>query len=241
MIRRAFANSARSLAAALMLIGLSGAAATVGTAKPLAVPETASLFGARAIHYADISDFQRWTGLLARWESEQAAARTCGQDNDAPTCAPREWTALIAKLRGLAPRRQIEAVNAAINAHPYVAATTNWHDPAHWETPFEFMRRNGQCQDYAIAKFLALRALGFADAQLRLVVLRDMRRKIDHAVLVVDWAGEALLLDNLLDRAVPASRVADYRAYYSLTERSWSLYLPNPLMPDMPPAQLASR
>jgi hypothetical protein len=47
------------------------------------------------------------------------------------------------------------------------------------------MRMSGQCQDYAIAKFLALRALGFADTQLRLVALRDTRREIDHAVLVV--------------------------------------------------------
>jgi predicted transglutaminase-like cysteine proteinase len=103
------------------------------------------------------------------------------------------------------------------------------------------MRMSGQCQDYAIAKFLALRALGFADTQLRLVALRDTRREIDHAVLVVALAGETLLLDNLLDRVVPASRVEDYRAYYSLTEGCWSLYLPNPLMPDLPAEQLASR
>jgi hypothetical protein len=40
---------------------------------------------------------------------------------------------------------------------------------------------------------------------------------------------------------VPASRVEDYRAYYSLTEGCWSLYLLNPLMPDLPAEQLASR
>ncbi|MDE2229418.1 MAG: transglutaminase-like cysteine peptidase [Alphaproteobacteria bacterium] len=56
-------------------------------------------------------------------------------------------------------------------------------------TPFEFLRRDGQCQDYAITKFLLLRELGVSNNAMPLVVLRDIRRQVDHAVLVVTVSG----------------------------------------------------
>src|SRR5436309_645079 len=55
----------------------------------------------------------------------------------------------------------------------------------YWETPFEFIRKNGQCQDYATTKFLLLRAAGVPNDAMRLVVVHDIERDLDHAVLVV--------------------------------------------------------
>ena len=201
------------------------------------------LFGKHEIHFSDLARFARWTDLLARWKAEREdGAESCtAADAVASPCAPPEWTDLVGRLRGLPLRRQLDAVNDAINAHPYVSAIQNWGDPAHWETPFEFMRKNGQCQDYAIAKFLLLRELGVPNDRMRLVVLRDERRQIDHAVLVVSADGRELLLDNLIDGVVPASAAADYRAYYSINETGWWLSLPNPLLPEGPVAQVASR
>lgn len=223
-------------------------AAMLLASQPGAVPagEIAALpplFGKHEIHYSNLDQFARWTDLLARWKAEREdSAESCiAADSLASPCAPPEWTDLVERLRGLPLRRQLEAVNDAINAHPYVSAVQNWGDPAHWETPFEFMRKNGQCQDYAIAKFLLLRELGVPNDRMRLVVLRDVRRQFDHAVLVVSVDGQELLLDNLIDGIVPASAAADYRAYYSINETGWWLSLPNPLLPEGPVAQVASR
>jgi len=201
------------------------------------------LFGNHEIHSANLMQFSRWTELLARWQAEREdAAESCvASEIDVAPCAPSDWTKLVARLRALPLRQQIEAANAAINAHPYVSAQANWNDPTHWETPFEFIRRNGQCQDYAIAKFLLLRELGVANDRMRLVVLRDVRRQVDHAVLVVEIDGETLMLDNLIAQVVPAAAAADYRAYYSINETGWWLHLPNPLIPSPVVAQIASR
>jgi len=201
------------------------------------------LFGDREIHFTTMTQFARWTTLLARWQAEREdmAERCLSPDSFAAPCAPREWTDLVTRLRPLPLRAQLEAVNAAINAHPYVSAVDNWGDPARWETPFEFMRRNGQCQDYAIAKFLLLRELGVPNDAMRLVVLRDVRRQVDHAVLVVTVDGEDLMLDNLAAGIVPAASAVDYRAYYSINQTGWWLHLPNPLMPDGMARQVASR
>lgn len=243
----------RAAAVGIML----GAMLSIGLPVPVPGQEVASLslpiplqstpalpmFGRHQIHYAGLGPFARWGALLARWRNQQEdAAESCVSAHDnAPPCPPREWINLIARFRDQPLRAQIDGVNAAINAHPYVSALDNWGDPARWETPFEFMRRNGQCQDYAIAKFLLLRALGVPDDAMRLVVLRDVRRQVDHAVLVVTVGGQSLMLDNLASRVVSAASNPNYRAYYSINEADWWMYLPNPLTPQTLSGQVASR
>lgn len=210
---------------------------------PVQSPSAIPMFGTHQIYSSDLTPFARWIKLLSRWEHEREdAAESCVSAHDsAPPCPPREWIALIARFRDQPLQAQIDGVNAAINAHPYVSALDNWGDPGRWETPFEFMRRNGQCQDYAITKFLLLRALGVPDDAMRLVVLRDIRRQVDHAVLVVTVAGRSLMLDNLAPHVVSAASNPDYRAYYSINESGWWMHLPNPLMPQSLSRQVASR
>lgn len=233
---------------ALLSIGLPPAVsgqevASLSPPMPLQSVPAIPMFGMHQIHYSGLAPFARWAALLARWQDEQEdAAESCLSAHDsAPPCPPREWIELIARFRGQSLRAQVDGVNAAINAHPYISALDNWGDPARWETPFEFMRRNGQCQDYAIAKFLLLRALGVPDDAMRLVVLRDVRRQVDHAVLVVTVAGQSLMLDNLAPRVVSAAANPNYRAYYSINETGWWLHLPNPLTPQTLSSQVASR
>jgi len=146
----------------------------------------------------------------------------------------------VQELKGAGLRTSVQRVNEAINRYSFVASTQNW-GKEYWETPFEFVRHGGQCQDYAITKFLLLRALGVPDDAMRLVVLRDMRRQVDHAVLVVTVAGQSLMLDNLAPRIVSAASNPDYRAYYSINESGWWLHLPNPLMPQTLSRQVANR
>jgi predicted transglutaminase-like cysteine proteinase len=234
--------------ALLVAAALSLAAPTHVPAEQLAVLSlprlpTPRLFGTREIHFSNMAQFTRWTNLLARWQAEREdmAEQCLSPVSGVAPCAPREWTDLIVRLRPLPLRAKIEVVNTAINAHPYVSALDNWGDPGRWETPFEFMRRNGQCQDYAITKFLLLRALGVPNDAMRLVVLRDVRRQVDHAVLVVTVDGDELMLDNLAAKVEPIAAAVDYRAYYSINETGWWLYLPNPLMPDGMASQVASR
>jgi len=211
--------------------------------QPVQLTPTIPMFGRREVHYSGLAPFARWSALLVRWEHEREdAAESCvSSHSDAPPCPPREWIRLITRFRGRPIREQIDGINAAINAHPYVSALANWRDPSHWETPFEFFRRNGQCQDYAITKFLLLRDLGIPNRLMRLVVLRDVRRQVDHAVLVVSVSGRALMLDSLAPAVISAAANPDYRAYYSINETGWWLHLPNPLMPDTPSRQVARR
>ena len=185
---------------------------------------------AHAVRIAGIVEFPKWTDMLRRWSVQVATAQDCIAANDAVDgCVPAEWAQLTAQLRSLDRRALLDRLNQAINAHDYVLASVNWGRNDYWETPFEFMSRNGQCEDYAIAKFMILRALGFDNDALRILVVRDVSRQLDHAVLVVNLDGTDWLLDSLDDQVVPLARATQYRAYYAINETGWWLYTSNPL------------
>ena len=94
----------------------------------------------------------------------------------------------------------------------------------YWATPSELFARGGDCEDYAIAKFFALRSLGFDNKNLRLVVLQDLEKGIAHAVLIVHFGHQDLILDNQLTSTVPADQIRHYKPIYSINENHWWLH-----------------
>ncbi|HWE73421.1 MAG TPA: transglutaminase-like cysteine peptidase [Stellaceae bacterium] len=181
----------------------------------------APLFGSNEVYSSSTHLFKQWTDMLTRADAESRDAQhVCSSRNDT-ACVPAEWQSLIDKMRGLDLRRQVEIANDAMNRHPYVTTMQNWHRSMYWESPFEFLRYGGQCQDYAIAKYMLLRAAGVPTNAMRMVVLRDAALSLDHAVLAVYVDGEPLLLDNLRNTVVPARSVSDYHPYYSINENGW--------------------
>src|SRR5216684_748529 len=192
------------------------------------------LFESREIYSSNLAQFKQWRDVMARWQQQRASAVAPCADGVWKACEPKEWARLVRELRGLPLREEVERVNAAFNRYPYVSSFQNWGEVSHWETPFEFLHKNGQCQDYAIAKFMMLRALGVPNENLRLVVLHDTVRSLEHAVAVVSIGGDALMLDNQMSRVVPVSQIHHYRPYYSTNETGWWLHVPNPLGIEAP-------
>jgi predicted transglutaminase-like cysteine proteinase len=183
-----------------------------------------ALFGTHEIFEGDTARFGQWTGMLQRSAAElRGADHLCAAPDDTH-CTPREWAALVGELKALPLRQKIARANAAMNNHAFVSTAVNWHRAMYWETPFEFLARGGQCQDYAIAKYMLLRQAGVPAAQMRLVVLHAAALNIDHAVLAVYVDGAPLLLDNLRRDIVPASAATAYQPYYSINESGWWLH-----------------
>lgn len=127
--------------------------------------------------------------------------------------------AFAAALRGASPTAKLEAVNAYVNARVrFVDDRDQFGTADRWLAASETLARGrGDCEDYAIAKRAMLRAAGFADRDLYLVVLKDLSRRADHAVLVVRASGRFLVLDNGTDRIVDSSDVRDYRPVLTFT------------------------
>jgi predicted transglutaminase-like cysteine proteinase len=136
-------------------------------------------------------------------------------------CAMQKWSQLVDRLAPLPLREKVVRASAALNAVSYVPSTRNWSRATYWETPLEFLAYGGQCQDYAVAKYMLLRQAGVPADQMRIVVLRATSLDEDHAVLVVDVDGEALMLDNKQTGVVPVHSETSYRPYYSINELGW--------------------
>jgi predicted transglutaminase-like cysteine proteinase len=187
--------------------------------------EHPALFGSRETFSLSTWRFPQWSDMVNRTRAELDAAQHVCAPRENRDCMPAEWRSLLDGLQGLDLRAKLERVNDAINRHPYVPTETNWHRPMYWETPFEFLRYGGQCQDYAITKYNLLRQAGVPADALRMVVLRDTAIGLDHAVLVAYVDGEALLLDNLTPAIVTTDSVDIYRPYYSINEDGWWLHV----------------
>ncbi len=72
-----------------------------------------------------------------------------------------------------------------------------WGVPDRWIAPLmTFTTGRGNCKDYAIAKYVALREAGVADDDVRLVILRNLAAGEDQAVVAVRLDRNWIMLDN---------------------------------------------
>ena len=205
---------------------LIGLAILVGLpfAQPAEAQTFPAVFGARETRHDNLSAFHKWTGMLQRYAQESQTGESGCEERRFNSCHYAEWRGLIASLAGKDRMAQIEAVNGFMNKAPYVTDPVNWGMPDYWATPAQFLRKDGDCEDYAIAKFMTLRELGFSNDDLRIVVLDDLNLRVAHAVLVVRHEDRLLLLDNQVRGVVSADRVRHYKPIFSINETAWWLH-----------------
>ena len=75
----------------------------------------------------------------------------------------QDWSAFLQSLAGLSPAEKMRRVNRYHNKARYILDIINWRLDDYWASPLQFLERDGDCEDYAIAKFMSLRALGFSN------------------------------------------------------------------------------
>ena len=118
-----------------------------------------------------------------------------------------------ASLTSDSPVHQLEAINHYVNRRvEFEDDQRHFGKPDVWSSANETFRSGrGDCEDYAIAKYQMLRTAGFAGRDLYLVIVRDLVRRADHAVLVARAAGHMFVLDNGSDDILDSETISDYR------------------------------
>ncbi len=110
-------------------------------------------------------------------------------------------------------REKLEKVNLFFNTRiRYVTDIELWGVEDYWATPFEFLSRNaGDCEDFAIAKYFTLIAVGVKEERLNIMYVKALQYGIAHMVLAYYTTPDAepLILDNLIDSILPASQRTD--------------------------------
>jgi predicted transglutaminase-like cysteine proteinase len=138
------------------------------------------------------------------------------------------WREMLESSRSLSDADKLQAVNQFFNR---VVAWRDdmvvWHVADYWATPIEaLMKGAGDCEDYAIAKYVSLRELGFADDKLRITYVKALRLNQAHMVLAYYATPTAtpLVLDNIINDIVPAPERRDLLPVYSFN--GGGLWLP---------------
>lgn len=182
-------------------------------------PAGDGLFGTREFTGASLQALPQWRRILDSMAEESAAMTACTADSaNCTTAALRSWRELQLHASGRTRKDQLQVVNQFFNRWPYKSDAQAFGRREYWASPSAFMSRSGDCEDYAIAKYFALRQLGFDKEELRIVILYDRIRNVGHAVLAVYGGNEILILDSLSNFITTHTRYRHYIPQYSMNE-----------------------
>lgn len=175
-----------------------------------------SLFGSDERRSTNLTAFTKWTSMFERYEV--AMQRSSNQG------LIREWKRDLESFKNLPMDTMVERVNTYINKTDYIVDSRNWGKSDYWATPIEFFQRGGDCEDFAIAKYASLRALGFPENRMRIAIVHDIEKDTPHAVLIVYTDTGARILDNQSSKAKDARYVDNYRPIFSINRDAWWLH-----------------
>jgi len=194
----------------------------VGFHKPAIAVGKRSYFHSIEFSHSNITEFKKWTSLFTRVNDEMARAKNinCAK-NISILCRYNEMAAFLDTLRGESHHEQLTAVNNYMNRKSYIPDAENWGVSDYWATPAEFLTRSGDCEDYAIAKFFALKYLGWNADSFRLVIVKDLMKGEGHAILVVFDEGVSWILDSQIKTVDKTTMIDVYEPVYSINETSW--------------------
>ncbi len=180
------------------------------------------LLSSRQVDSSDISPFTKWTALMPRYEMQRAEAESkCIGEG----CLNKKWEKLIGELEGKPVQTQIDAVNKFFNSMKYISDQENYGTADYWNTPYELMERGGDCEDYAIAKYISLKRLGVSESDMRIIVVKDQNLNGTlHALLEVTVGDTAQLLDNQAKTVLPVAKVFHYQPIFAINESKWWAY-----------------
>jgi predicted transglutaminase-like cysteine proteinase len=249
-------NHARALRAAMAACVLA-CLGPIG-AGHAAVPEVPSALGAPSepvepfhlrtsrVYWGGLA--AKWQGVASRLDDERVQLALC--DGDRENCASDAALQLLAIVdagRQREGRARLGEINRAINlAIRPMSDLAQFGQEDVWSSPLvTFYRGAGDCEDYAIAKFVALQMAGIPAEDLRLVVLADTLRGEGHAVAAVRLDGRWLILDNRRMAMVEDMAFRNYRPLFVIDQAGVMKYSDAPLLAlgsdrDIAPATASS-
>ena len=177
---------------------------------PITPPPVALPFGLAVTPVSFGQILTKWDGVEAKIRSDQDVLTHCNADpQDCPRAA-RAFLAIVAQGRGHDGLARIGAINRAVNlAIEPVSDMAQWGVPDRWSDPLEtFTTGRGDCEDYAIAKYVALTAAGVPARDVKLVIVRNTAADEDHAVVAVHNESDWIILDNRWLRMVKDAEMA---------------------------------
>lgn len=192
-------------------------------APPAVVAEESGplLFNSTEKRKEGLKPFPKWTGALEKYFDERKNVDGGCEAKEFNRCHFKQWQIIVDAVQGKSVKEQINAINSYMNKYEYIVDPINWGVKDYWASPGEFFDKFGDCEDYAIAKYLSLKMLGVDPNIMRIVIVMDLNLKVLHAVLGVYADDEIYILDNQLSIVVKSNIIKHYKPIFSVNESGW--------------------
>ena len=160
----------------------------------------------------------KWSALQSRISADENALAACRSGESTCSRAERRFLSIVELGREHEGRTRLGWLNRAVNMS--IKPVSDWvqyGDADYWASPLQTLGSGtGDCEDYAIVKYAALRAVGVQVDDLRIVIVEDDRRRTEHAVTAVHFEQQWLILDNLTMAIITAEDARNYRSLFVL-------------------------
>jgi predicted transglutaminase-like cysteine proteinase len=186
-----------------------------------------TLFGSVEIRSDSLKGLQQWQRVVGAMRTAGPAFNNCAKSAGAcNTSMLKRWREIVVAAKALPYSQRLKSVHTAFNGWPYKLDMEVYGVREYWATPKEFIIRSGDCEDYSIAKYYALRNVGYSKDELRIVALRDTIRGFGHAVMAAYVKGDILILDNTSPSVLSHRKFGHYAPQVSMNETSRWAHVP---------------
>jgi predicted transglutaminase-like cysteine proteinase len=213
---------------ALRLASLApGDVATDAAPAPKEAPAVGSEpFGLFTFRAPEGSLWQKWRGIESDVAKEQAVLDRCHENAEACPSHAAQFLRVIKAVKAKSGRDQLDEANRAVNmAIHYMSDYAQHGEADRWSAPLaSFATGKGDCEDYAIAKYVALSEAGFPREELRLLLVRDRSVRQDHAVLAARLDGHWLILDSRRSDLMNDADATSFTPLYAINHRGVQLF-----------------
>ena len=178
-------------------------------------------FGLDTLPLPDGALRKKWAALIHELGRENDRLTLC--EADRPGCvlpSARAFLAIVDATRARQGRARIGEVNRSINLAIRPMSDLDQHGEVDfWSLPLPtFQSGADDCEDYAIAKYAALRQAGAPAGDLRIVIVRESVSEKDHAIAAVRFEGHWLFLDNRRMTIAEDGYLTGYRPLFVFNE-----------------------
>jgi len=170
--------------------------------------------------------WRKWRGVEADLAKEKAVLDQCRADSHTCPSYAAQFLRLVDAVRAKSGRARLEEVNRGVNlVVRYVSDLAQHGELDRWSTPLAtFATAKGDCEDYAIAKYVALIEAGVSRDDLQIVLVRDRAVRQDHAVLAARLDGRWLLLDNRWSNLTEDSEAGRFAPLFAINHHGVHLF-----------------
>ena len=183
-------------------------------------------FGLFTFRVPDGVLWHKWKGVEADMAKDQVILDQCRAY--AESCPPyaTRFVALIDAVASKSGRASLDEANRAVNAAIlYVSDQVQHGEVDRWSAALAtFATAKGDCEDYAIAKYVALLASGFSPDDMQVLLVRDRAVDQEHAVLAARIDDRWLILDNRLSELVEDSDASSLTPLFAINHHGVQLF-----------------